>query len=45
MRGISSISELFDALKWLQVFYGHDLAWKRFLLSAKYLWLVYKGRA
>jgi hypothetical protein len=45
MRGISTLDGLVDGLKWLRIFYEDDLAWKRFLLSARYLWLAYRGRA
>jgi hypothetical protein len=44
MRGISSLEGLVDGLKWLRVFYADDLAWKRFLLAARCLWLRYKGK-
>jgi hypothetical protein len=46
MRGISTLDGLINALKWLRTFYGDDeLAWSRFLLAARYLWLTYRGRA
>jgi hypothetical protein len=44
MRAISSGDALVKSLQWLRLFYEDDLAWQRFILSVRYLWLVYKGR-
>jgi hypothetical protein len=45
MHGISTLDGLINALKWLRTFYGDELAWQRFTLAARYMWLAYKGRA
>lgn len=46
MGGISSLDGLIKSLSWLRKpFYHDDLAWQRFLLTARYLWLVFKGKA
>jgi hypothetical protein len=45
MRGISSGDALLKSLMWLRLFYEDELAWQRFMLAARYLWLAYKGKA
>ena len=46
MSGISSLEGLVASLKFLRrpFYHDDDLAWRRFLLTARYLWLVFKGK-
>jgi hypothetical protein len=44
MRGVSTITGLLTSLRFLRPFYDDDLAWGRFVLAARYLYLTYRGR-
>jgi hypothetical protein len=44
MGAITTLDGLAAALRHLRPFYQDDLSWDRFLLVARYLWLVHCGR-
>jgi hypothetical protein len=44
MGAITTTDGLHRALRYLRPFYGDELSWSRFLLTARYLWLVHRGR-
>jgi len=44
MGAITTTDGLRGALRHLRPFYGDELSWSRFLLTARFMWLVHRGR-
>jgi hypothetical protein len=44
MGAVTTTDGLYKALRHLQPFYQDVLSWERFLLQARFMWMVYRGR-
>jgi hypothetical protein len=44
MAAVTTTNGLYRALKHLRPFYQDAISWERFLLQARYMWMVYRGR-